>query len=212
MSNTQLEQSSIKSLLQAKGVQQATGRVRSEYLLEEMSLIGFVPYSVYFDYFLEESKIDLNSHLYVTPYLLRCSSSDSPIPVFHTIRRAAEKEYCIENNLLIDSNLDEIIHVGAPYLTKNINYNKPLRADKLVELIKKDRNVCNLFITKEDGTYHYIGKDSDIELSGGIGNIKCISNDFLCLCTYMNKVTGLPSYTLLPSDNTIRVLPETEDE
>ena len=212
--STQLEQSSIKSLLHAQGVQQATGRVRSENLLEEMSLIGFVPYSVYYDYFLGESKIDLNSHLYVTPYLLRCSSSDSPIPVFHTIHRAVEKDYCIENNLMIDSILDEIIYVAPSYLTKDINYNKPLRGDKIIELIKRDKNrkICNLFNTKEDGTYYYMGKDSDIELSGGIGNIKCISNDFLCLCTYMNKVTGLPSYTLMPSDKTIRVLPETEDE
>ena len=214
MPNTQLEQSSIKSLLHAKGVQQATGRVRSESLLEEMSLIGFVPYSVYFDYFLGESKIDLNSHLFVTPYLLRCSSNESPIPVFHTIRCAAEKEYCIEKNLLIDSILDEIIHVAPPYLTKDIKYNKPLRGDKIIDLIESDksRRVCNLFITKEDGTYRYMGENSDIELSGGIGNIKCISNDFLCLCTYMNKVTGLPSYTLMPSDKTIRVLSETEDE
>ena len=177
-----------------------------------MSLIGFVPYSVYFDYFLEESKIDLNSHLYVTPYLLRCSGNDSPIPVFHTIRCAAEKEYCVDNNLMMDSILDEIIHVAPTYLTKNINYNKPLRGDKIIYLINKDRKVCNLFNTKEDGTYYYMGMDSDIELSEGIGNIKCISNNFLCLCTYMNKVTGLPSYTLLPSDNTIRVLPEKEDE
>lgn len=212
MSNTQLEQSSIKSLLLANGEQQATGRVRSESLLEEMSLIGFVPYSVYFDYFLGESKIDLNSHLYVTPYFLRCSSSDSPIPVFHTIRRAAEKEYCVKNNLMIDSILDEIIHVSPPYLTKDINYNKPLRGDKIIYLIKKERKVCNLFNTKEDGTYNYLGKESDIELSGGIGNIKCISNNFLCLCIYMNKVTGLPSYTLMSSDKTIRVLPEAEDE
>lgn len=212
MLNSQLEQSSIKSLLHAKGVQQATGRVRSEYLLEEMSLIGFVPYSVYFNFFLGESKIDLNSHLYVSPYLLRFSSNDFPIPVFHTIRRAKEKEYRIENNLLIDSILDEIIHVAPRYLTKDINFDKPLRGDKLMYLISKDKKVSNLFNIKEDGACHYMGKDGDIELSGGIGNLQCISNDFLCLCTYMNKIKGLPSYTLLPSDNTIRVLSETEDE
>ena len=69
-----------------------------------------------------------------------------------------------------------------------------------------------MFIENEDKTYDYIGREGEYELSCGLENIVSISNSFLCLCSYMNKVTGLPSYTVLTAKDAIRVLPENEDE
>lgn len=217
MLNTQLEQSSIKSLLHSKGMQQAKGRVRSEYLLEEVSLIGFVPYSVFYDSFCYDNGLDLNDHLFVTPHLLRSSKETSPRPIFKTICEAKGKKYIIDNNLLIDS----IIDIIPDNVFKKERYKEckqRFRGSQLKTLLSYDRSILKEW--KENGvveiaegdSYNYIGRANEWEFSGGFGNIKCISNDFLCLCTYMNKVTGHPSYILLPSDNTIRVLSETDDE
>lgn len=65
--NSQLQKSSLFSLLRETGMQRAEGRVRSKSLLEEMSLIGFVPYTDYYLHQLVLSSVDLNGHLYVAP-------------------------------------------------------------------------------------------------------------------------------------------------
>ncbi len=217
MLNSQLEKSSIKSLLHAKGMQQATGRVRSKNLLEEMSLVGFVPYSVFFDSLYYDTGLDLNDHLFVTPHLLRSSKETFPRPIFKTIADTIEKKYIIDDKLLIDS----IIDIIPDYIFKKERYKEckqRFRGSQLKTLFSQNHSILKEWEEKgvieisEGDSYNYIARVNEWELSGGFGNIKCISNDFLCLCTYMNKVTGLPSYTLLPSDNTIRVLSETDDE
>lgn len=70
----------------------------------------------------------------------------------------------------------------------------------------------NLLVNNDEGDFDYIAYDGNLELSNGLDNKIAISDNFLCLCSYMNKVTGLPSYTVLTSDDTFRVLPENENE
>lgn len=79
-------------------------------------------------------------------------------------------------------------------------------------MIYKKWDKKDLFSKNEDGSYNYTGREGEWELSHGLGNMISISNNFLCLCSYMNKVTGTPSYAVLTSDDTIRVLPENEEE
>ena len=64
----------------------------------------------------------------------------------------------------------------------------------------------DFFEQVEDSSYLYIARDEELELTGLTGNLTCISDDFLCLCTYMNKVTWTPTYTLLPPFDVIRCL------
>ena len=56
----QLQKSSVKNLLQEECIQHATGRVRSASLQEEMSLVGFVPYSLSNLYLQLAMYMDLN--------------------------------------------------------------------------------------------------------------------------------------------------------
>ena len=48
MVHSHIHKSSLFNLLNETGMQQAEGRVRSKSLLEEMSLIGFIPYTDYY--------------------------------------------------------------------------------------------------------------------------------------------------------------------
>lgn len=210
MTNSQLQKSSLFSLLNETGTQQAEGRVRSTSLMEEMSLIGFIPYTDYYLYQRFLTGIDLNGHLYVAPNSVRFSKDTPAYPYFKTISKATGKKYKIDGDLYLDPILDEI----PPNVIQNAfsQFVLPLDGNKLLKLMSKywsGRNsFLKLFTENEDRSYSYIGRDGEWELSNGLGNIVSISNNFLCLCSYMNKVTGAIDYTVLTSDDTIRVLPK----
>ncbi len=208
MMNSQLQKSSLFSLLCETGMQRAEGRVRSKSLLEEMSLIGFVPYTDYYLHQLVLSSVDLNDHLYVAPHLVRFSKDTPVYPYFKTITKAIGKKYRIDEKLYIDPILDEIPKSVLQYA----HFKLPLDGKQLLQLISKKWDKRDLFIRNDDGSYDYTGREGEWELSCGLGNMISISNNFLCLCSYMNKVTGTPSYAVLTSDDTIRVLSENECE
>ncbi|MBQ7462778.1 MAG: hypothetical protein IJS63_11175 [Bacteroidaceae bacterium] len=106
--DSQLQKFCIYNLLQKTGVQHAEGRVHSKSLMEELSLIGFIPYTD--NYLLQKDigmGVDLNGHLYVAPHLVRFST-DTPIyPYFSTITKAKGNKYCVDENLFIDTILDK---------------------------------------------------------------------------------------------------------
>lgn len=205
---SQLHKSSLFGLLNETGMQQAEGRVRSKSLLEEMSLIGFVPYTDYYMHQLVLSSVDLNDHLYVAPYLVKFSKDTPVYPYFKTITRATGKQYRIDGQLYIDPIIDEIPSSVLQYA----HFKLPLDGNQLLRLMGKKWDKKDMFVKNEDLTYDYIGREGEWELSHGLGKMISVSNNFLCLCSYMNKVTGTPSYAVLTSDDTIRVLPEDEDE
>ncbi len=206
--NSQLQKSSLFSLLCETGMQRAEGRVRSKSLLEEMSLIGFVPYTDFYLHQLVLSSVDLNDHLYVAPHLVRFSKTTPVYPYFKTITKAIGKKYRIDEKLYIDPILDEIPKSVLQYA----HFKLPLDGKQLLQLMSKKWDKRDLFIRNDDGSYDYNGREGEWELSCGLGNMISISNNFLCLCSYMNKVTGTPSYAVLTSDDTIRVLSENECE
>ena len=208
MIHSQIHKSSLFNLLNETGMQHAEGRVRSNSLLEEMSLIGFVPYTDYHTIQLALNSVDLNGHLYVAPYLVKFSKDTPAYPYFKAITKAAGKQYRIDGKLYIDPILDEI----PSYLLQYAQFKQPFNGNQLLKMINKKWDKNDLFIKNEDGSYDYTGREGEWELSHGLNNMISISNNFLCLCSFMNKVTGTPSYTVLTSDDTIRVLPENEDE
>lgn len=209
MFNSQLQKSSLFNLLCDTGMQHAEGRVRSKSLFEEMSLIGFIPHTDYYLHQLTFDAVDLNDHLYVAPYIVKFSKNTPVFPYFKTIAKATGKKYRIDEKLYIDPILDEI----PKSILQNARFSfPPLNGNKLIRLISAKWDKKDLLIKNEDDTYDYIGREGDLELSGGLGNSVYISNNFLCLCTYMNKVTGTPCYIVLTSDDVIRVLPENECE
>lgn len=204
---SQLQKSSVRRLLQVNGMQEAKGCVRSVRFQEEMSLVGFVPYTVFEKRLFElDPIVDLNDHLVVTPCLLKSSKSSLPVPIFYKISAADGKKYDLNKKLLIEPMLDNV--------SKKIDYirsyiRRPFDGEQLLSQVYKS-NVSMEFIEKEDDHYLYVGKEGDLELSEGVGGMTCISNNFLCLCAYMNKVTGSPSYVVLNPEDTIRVMSEQE--
>lgn len=202
--NLQLQESSIKGLLKSTGFQEAKGRVRSESLQEEMSLIGFLPFSVFYSNYDLSFNIDLNNHLIVTPYYIRFSKDSAIFPIFTSIAFAEGKRFILHKHLLLDHIIDEMPDlIAKQYESKN----RPLNGKILLNIIKRWKNE-NLFEKNEDGTLFYIGRSKEWEMKRSLDDWNCVTNDFLCLCSYMNKITGLPSYTVLMSDDVIRILSE----
>ena len=214
--NSQLQKSSLISLLRESGCERAEGRVRSTSLLEEMSLVGFIPYTDYSYVQSVMSSVDLNGHLYVAPYLVKFDKDGPVFPYFKKIIKAEGKKYKLEESLYVYPALEDMPEKVLDYSKyKNAGFkrNFSFTGDILQNLMTSRFWVEKDFLIKNaDGTCDYIGRDGDWELSDGLGNIVSISNNFLCLCRYMNKVTGMPSYAVLTSDDTIRVLPENEDK
>ena len=212
MEHHQLETSSIFNLLLETGIQRAEGRVQSKSLNEEMSLIGFIPYTE--NYLLQKDvglKIDLNGHLCVAPYLIRFSKTTPVYPYFKTITKASGKKYSVDSNL----NIDRIWDIAYPELKNEIKPPLfPLYGDMLLKLIKNKLRLTRILLEQdfwkrnEKESYEYIGRSDDFELNCGLDHKIAISNDFLCLCSYMNRVTGTVSYAVLTSNDTIRVMPE----
>jgi hypothetical protein len=204
----QLQKSSVKNLLQEEGIQHATGRVRSASLQEEMSLVGFVPYSLSNLYLQLAMYMDLNDGLIVTPYCIKFSKINTVYPIFKSIQLASRNKYEIDDSLIIGTIVDDIpernfkaLKIPSPFLNRMV----------LQRLLMQNWDKKNLFENAGDGTVRYIARENEFELSDGLGRLICISNDFLCLCRYMNKVTGLPSFTILTSEDTIRVIPENKE-
>ena len=142
-----------------------------------------------------------------------CAEDSTIFPYFKTIKKAFGKKYKLDQNLYVYPALDEV-----PYKVWYSNYKGVCFKDKfsftgevLQNLTKSKYWEEKDFLKKnDDGTCDYIGRKDEWELTDGLGNIVSISNNFLCLCRYMNKVTGVPSYVVLTSDDTIRVLPKNE--
>jgi len=209
MMYSQLHKSSLYSLLRQTGIQQAEGRVRSKSLLEEMSLIGFIPYTEYsIELWNFGLNVDLNNHLYVAPNLIKFSKDTPAYPYFRAIEAAEGKKYKMDNRLIIDSIIDKI----PEYVLKYKDIARPFTGEAFLKIRTKQWNPESLLEDSGNGEHFYVGKRDEWELSCGLADIISVSNNFLCLCSYINKVTGTPSYAVLTSDDAIRVLPEDEHE
>lgn len=209
----QLQKCSISTLLEEQGFQVAKGLVRSTNLPKEigdMTLVGFVPYNVnYLRLFSTELAVNMNSPLFLAPNLIQFSKEMPVYPFFKKIKKVGGEKYKVDKNILIYPIIDEI----PKDTLRNSTTKGPYLGDRLIDIIEKRklRDLLNLLsVNEEDGMYYYSGKCGDYEFSSGIGQMIAISEDFLCLCAYMNKVTGTPCYTVLSSVETIRVLPEND--
>ena len=193
-----------------------------------MTLIGFIPYSLYYRYHLLSLKADFNDELVVSPYYVRFSKQDHVLPVYRNAAIASGKKYLINDKFQLNAVPEDVLDKLTNDYRINKNYSSyfkpPISGKKLLELRKKigksfDRlfegfveEVTSLFGVVEGAELdiQYIAQNDDIELSGSVTGITTITNDFLCLCCYMNKVTGLPSYVVLSSNDTIRVMSDDE--
>lgn len=221
---TILNDMSVKSILLKNGSMEAVGRVRSiELPTIDLTLVGFIIDGEFSPEVMERSNkglfIDLNSRLIVHSYFIRFATQQINIdhlnrvhPIFQEVALAKGKKYDLIDNIFFNALL-------ASDLTKenvkalNINntdiwaYNVYLKGTHIHrQLCNRDRwDKDKRIKDNEDGSYYYEGQENDIALSSNVLNQTAIATDFLCLCRYINPVTGLPSYTLLKSDDAIMV-------
>lgn len=207
---------SLYNLLKENGAQEAIGKVRSINLYKEtgeMELIGFIPYKHcnlrQFDCVLN---INLNSSLYVAPNLVQFSRDTPVYPFFKKISSAKEKKYKVGRNVFIYSVFDEI----PSHMLQKTKFKYPYDGEQLKKVLStstKWGNLYGLFKRDEDEKeLCYTGNEDDCELSCGIENMIAISDDFLCLCAYINKVTGSISYVVFHSKEVVRVFSENDNE
>ena len=205
----ELHKSSILNLLQSLGMQQAVGRVQSESLQEEMSLIGFIPYHHSND--MSESDlipINMNCEFVLSPYRIRLKDIKNTFPITQQVSIAKGKKYLVERTL-------------ATYITEKINKNHLSKyfenqthswADAVLRSATSNKISENNLTKNNLGLLEYTANNDDLEFRRNTGEHIWVYNDFLCLCTFINKVTGLPSYAVFPPEDIIRILSDKDDE
>lgn len=203
--NSQLQLSSIREILLNKGEIYAKGRVKSESMQEEMSLIGFVPYLEGADLPLELYstllECDLNTHLIVTPFFIRYSDDKNIYPVFKSISLTNGNKYKVSQNLIIETIYGSWVK-GVPRLPR------PLYGDYIISKRNVKGFPSDRFETDENKETYYLSKNQEFIMTESLGELVCISDYFLCLCSFINSVTGMPSYTVFMPDDLIKVLPK----
>lgn len=199
-----LEQTSIKNNLKKVGFEIAAGEVETSYFKENLSLLGFIPHNIYKDKLQFSINVNLNEDLIVTPYLVRFSNNRFPIPVFKKIENAEGKKYRMDNDLLIDTRLNEISGYNLSNLLNSKVVPIPVPASSFINYIKSYIYKKEYIKRNDNNTFDYIGQKGEWLLSDSELQVTCVTNDFVCLCFYQNKVTGKPSYVVLPSNDLIR--------
>ncbi len=199
-----LEQTSIKNNLQKVGFEIAAGKVETTYFKGDLSLIGFIPHNIYKNKLQFSINVNLNEDLIVTPYLVRFSNNRFPIPVFKKVESAEGKNYRIDNDLLIDTRLDEIPNSYLSQLLNSHTVPLPVPGSTFIKYIKSYIYKKEYIKKYDNDSYDYIGQKGELLLSDSYLDVTCVTNDFVCLCFYKNEVTGKLSYVVLPSNDLIR--------
>lgn len=210
--NVKLEQSSIKNLVLDVKMEEAIGKVLSKSLGIEMSLVGFIPYSK--DYKAQLSLAayyNLNDKLIVTPYFIRFSQSPKLIPIFRSIGLLKAEEIAITNFVtigtiydLIPDNVLKISKISTPFIDKDqLDYIMSQTWDKK-NLLKKDENGVIKYFSRSHKNSNDFAIQCIIVMLSALGDKIFVTNDYLCLCKYVNSVTGEYSYTILLSEDVIR--------
>lgn len=205
----ELHESSIINLLQSQGMQQAVGRVCSKSLQEEMSLIGFIPYHRSID--LSESDIipiNINSDFVFSPYRIRLKDIKNTFPITHQVSIVKGRKYLVERTLT--TYITE--KINKTHLSKYFENQTHSWADAVLRSATSNKIPANSLSKNDQGLLEFTANNDDLEFRRNTGEHIWVYNDFLCLCTFINKVTGLPSYAVFPPEDTIRILSDKDDE
>lgn len=195
-----LKESSVKAILNKKQHIDAGLTIRAVGFKYDMHLVGFISYS-------PNLFIDFNDRLIVTPIVVKFLSAPYIHPIFQHIKFANNSIYPLSKKLLLNTLFDR---AGAKNW-KDFDQQGNLDGEHVKKAMNRNWNKDGI-ITTEDGTYCYVAQNYEIELTSDYSDNVSIANLYLCLCRYINPVTGLPSYTLVTPDDAIIVMPEGKDE
>lgn len=210
---------SLEEQLKNDGILQAGGNVRSRSLNEKMWLVGFVPFNIpdndienygntSVDFALQWG-VSLNDKIIVGSSRIRISNSRFTYPIMKEIIPAKGKVFDFEPKVLImalhknvlSSNTSECKPVFSIYFNSPNEYN----SQKVLSALRKQRIVVNNLKKAENGLLQYTASDDEYEFSRTYGEYKCVGNSFVCLCEYINTVTGNPSFALFNPDDLVKV-------
>lgn len=200
--DSQLQLSTIREIVLREGYLCANGQVKSELIHEDMSLIGFVPFFEGADLppeiYSTLLQCDLNTRLTVTPFLIRFGDDKNIYPVFKSISLTNGKKYKVDKNLIIES----------IYGTWAKGAQRPLYGNSILSRRRYNGFPAARFETEENQDTYYLSKEQEFVMTKSLGELVGISDSFLCLCSFINSVTGMPSFSVFMPDDLIKVLPK----
>ena len=183
-----------------------------------MMLVGFIPYTAKFDPTLF---INMNEDMIVTPSLVRFKNHNRPVSLMKYIKLPEETKYKYNRNIRI-ATIEAYLAInqnqnGSRYISKDFadyeNTPSPILCNKI---IKKYNTLCvgnfekddfGLLVYCPDATEFIFTRENITPWTNEeVNPFTYIADDFLCLCVYINKVTGIPSYSTFPPQDLIKVL------
>lgn len=184
----------------------AEGKVRSYGMKSDITLLGVIPYQPYDVAGIERCII--NKPFFVTPYMIRFHDSNSPIMIYKNLKKACGQKYVL-NDLFYSFSKRVFANISPNILNNSTETALPINGATLLKILSKEKkwNLSKLtqYEFSEDAV-SYIGQDEEWELT--VGRLVCVADEFVCLCSYMNTVTGKLDYVLLPPEDVYFVLPE----
>ena len=177
-----LNNSNILNLLQKEGCMEA-GLIAIDPLLEQkMQVIGFVPCRM--DLAITTTALDfldMNTEIIVNPFCMRCKNSKQTLPIMTHIKS-------VENSIYEVGDLCYVVSEKGIY---------NLQGKKYTTFIYLTESFCKY----NDDANSYKTENPLFEFSRQIGKYKVISEMFMCLCRYINPVTGIQNFMLkFPQD------------
>jgi len=194
---------SITAILEENGYIQAGDILATSLLIPKLQIIGFIPeqqdlkpLETYRNSMSElslkndelELMFNFNSNIIVNSYRIRIEGAKRTLAVMTNIEKLPQGEYTMDNDSINVINVSSPIKIiGKSFSTVVLSHN----------LIKEEEAEKNIVKYKADGSLYQFSRE--------IGKYKIIASSFICLCRYINSVTGLPSYILLSPQEVYKI-------
>ena len=194
---------SITAILEENGYIQARDILATSLLIPKLQIIGFIPEQQNLkpletyrnsmsELSLKNDELELmynfNSNIIVNSYRIRIEGAKRTLAVMTNIEKLPQGECTMDNDSINVNNVSSPIKIiGKSFSTVVLSHN----------LIKEEEAEKNIVKYKADGSLYQFSRE--------IGNYKIIASSFICLCRYINSVTGLPSYILLSPQEVYKI-------
>ena len=208
-----IEKSTVQNVLIQNGIIKADGSIKHESISAELKLIGFLPYNTN----LSLASIDVNSKLILTPYLAKFGSDYFVIKIMKYVKIDKSNKFFLTSNDILPikdvmkeltkRNLYNEIRKYKSYIDNPTSGN----AKSLINMLEEKAKVDFLKVDDE-GQIYYDPDKKPLFFYRDIDNKDCVADAFLCLCSYINPITGLLSYIGLPPEECVCTLEITKGE
>lgn len=198
----------------------AEGTIRCQENDLEMNLIGFLPYNRTWSFFY----FDLNGKMSVATYWVKFKDTPFFLKVANHAKLSKEKKICLhENTILPIKDLANYVknQNNGSFKKRKDDFNKRYEdymisqnkttAEALIKAVENEMPVD--FLSIDDDFHIYYKPDNNPIIFWDDNSLKeIVADSFLCLCSYINPVTGLISYTALSPERCIYTISKDGDK